>query len=299
MIVFLNGKFLPVEQAHVSVLDRGFIFGDGIYEVIPVYNGKLLRLAQHLDRLKKNLDAIRLNVSMSDGQWEEILNELVLCNAEKSDEEKGNEGAVSQGTVNLGNACVYLQVTRGVAPRDHSLPAEAKATVFAMCNPAVSAAPELSEKGMTAITLEDYRWKNCHIKSISLLPNVLLRQQAVDSGAAEAILIRENVVTEGAASNVFIVQDGTLITPPKGPFLLPGITRDLVLELASENNIACKEQAIKEYELRGADEIWLTSSMKDILPVTSLDGKQISKGKPGPLWHTLNGLLQSFKENNM
>jgi len=280
MIVFLNGKFLPVEQAHVSVLDRGFIFGDGVYEVIPVYNGKLLRIDQHLDRLKKNLEAIRLNLSMSTGQWEEIIYELVQCNdcADK-------------------NASIYLQVTRGAAPRNHSLPVESTPTVFSMCNPAVSAAPELGEQGVAAITLEDNRWKNCHIKSISLLPNVLLRQQAVDSGAVESILIRDNCVTEGAASNLFIVQDGLLLTPPKGQYLLPGITRDLILELALENNIPFNEQVIKEYELRGADEIWLSSSTKDILPVTLLDGKKISKGVPGPLWQTMNNLLQAFKEN--
>lgn len=278
MLVFLNGKYLPVEQAQVSVLDRGFIFGDGIYEVIPVYNGKLLRLDQHLDRLKKNLDAIRLNLSMSVGQWQEILNELLQCNgyADK-------------------NAGVYLQVTRGAAPREHSLPDDSIPTVFAMCNPAVPVAPELSEQGVATITLEDYRWKNCHIKSISLLPNVLLRQQAVDSGAVESILIRDSCATEGSASNLFIVQHGLLITPPKGPFLLPGITRDLILELASENNIVYKEQVIKEFELRGADEIWLSSSLKDILPVTRLDGKKISNGTPGPLWYTMNELLQDFK----
>ncbi len=280
MIVFLNGKYLPVEQAHVSVLDRGFIFGDGVYEVIPIYNGKLLRLDQHLDRLKKNLDAIRLSLSITAEQWKEILNELVQCNgyADK-------------------NAGVYLQITRGAAPRELSLPEDSVPTVFAMCNPVLPAAPELSEQGVVAITLEDYRWKNCHIKSISLLPNVLLRQQAVDSGAVESILIRDNCAMEGAASNLFIVQDGLLITPPKGPFLLPGVTRDLILELASENNITYKEQAIKEFELRGADEIWLSSSLKDILPVTSLDGRKISQGVPGLLWHTMNDLLQNFKAN--
>jgi len=280
MTVFLNGKFLPVDQAHVSVLDRGFIFGDGIYEVIPVYNGKFLRLDQHLERLKSNLDAIRLNLSMSTGQWEEILSELVQCN------DCGDK-----------NAGVYLQVTRGPAPREHSLPDEINPTIFAMCTALSPVSPELQEKGVVAITLEDNRWKNCHIKTISLLPNVMLRQQAVDSGAVESILIRDSCAMEGAASNLFIVQDGTLITPPKGPFLLPGVTRDLILELASKNNIEHKEQAIKEFELRGADEIWLSSSLKDILPVTSLDGKKISHGKPGPLWQTMNELLQSFKNS--
>jgi len=280
MTVFLNGKFLPIDQAHVSVLDRGFIFGDGIYEVIPVYNGKFLRLDQHLERLKSNLDAIRLSLSMSMGQWEEILSELVQCN------DCGDK-----------NAGVYLQVTRGPAPREHSLPEEISPTIFAMCTPSLPASPELQEKGVVAITLEDNRWKNCHIKTISLLPNVMLRQQAVDSGAVESILIRDSFAMEGAASNLFIVQDGTLITPPKGPFLLPGVTRDLILELASQNNIEHKEQAIKEFELRGADEIWLSSSLKDILPVTSLDGKKISHGTPGPLWQTMNELLQSFKNS--
>ena len=276
MIVFLNGEFLPAEQAHVSVLDRGFIFGDGIYEVIPAYNGKLLRLEQHLTRLKNNLDAIRLTDAVSDMQWEPVLKELLSRNGP-------------------GNMGVYLQVTRGVAPRDHTLPDGVSATIFAMCNPIAPPAPDLKNKGVAAITLEDSRWKNCHIKAISLLPNILLRQQAVDAGAVEAILIRDDEATEGAASNVFIVKDKVLITPPKGPFLLPGITRDLVLELAAKNNVLNEERAIKASELHNADEIWLTSSTREILPVTQLDGKPVGDGKPGLQWLKMFALFQDYK----
>jgi D-alanine transaminase len=278
MIVYLNGEFLPEEQASVSVLDRGFLFGDGIYEVIPVYGGHLFRLDQHLDRLDTSLAAIRLNNPLNHGQWSALLNELVSKNGG-------------------GNLSVYLQITRGPAKRDHALPEIVKPTVFAMCNLVAPLSEEVREKGVAAITLEDIRWKNCHIKAIALLPNVLLRQQAIDSGAMESILIREGLATEGAASNLFIVKDEKLITPPKGPLLLPGITRDLVLELAHENNIPCAEHVISEQELHNADELMLTSSTREILPVTKLDDHPVGEGKPGALWKRIMELYQSYKRD--
>jgi len=277
-IIYLNGQFVPDETACVSVLDRGFIFGDGVYEVIPAYHGHLFRLPEHLRRLQNSLDAIRITNPHSPMEWETILNGLI---------EKNHGGDLS----------IYLQVTRGVAKRDHALPPDIQPTVFAMANPLMPPDKSTLRDGVRAITGDDYRWLNCHIKAISLLPNVLLRQQAIDAGASETILLRNGEATEGAASNLFIVENNTLVTPPKGPFLLPGITRDLILELASQNHISWEESTISESRLRSANEIWLTSSTKEILPVTYLDDQKIGDGAPGPMWHKLVDLFQAFKKS--
>ncbi len=277
--VYLNGEFLPLDQAKVSVLDRGFIFGDGVYEVIPVYGGQLFRLSEHLQRLDQSLAGIRLGNPLAYDLWNSILEELVERNAV---DESGDQS-------------LYLQVTRGVAKRDHVFPKGVTPTVFAMSNPLAPLPATLAAEGVTAITLDDIRWRYCNIKAITLLPNILLRQQALDAGAVEAILISDGEVTEGAASNLFIVKDNILITPPKGPRLLPGITRDLILELAETHGIACREGAIRDNELRAADEVWLTSSTKEILPVTHLDGKPVSGGKPGPMWVRVISLYQDYK----
>lgn len=276
-IVYLNGQFLPETEALVPVTDRGFIFGDGIYEVIPAYGGRLFRLHEHLQRLANSLAAIRLANPLSEGEWVALLDELVSRNGG-------------------GEQSVYLQLTRGSAPRDHAFPDGAPATIFASSSPLKAVSAELLEAGVATISLDDFRWQNCHIKAISLLPNILLRQQAVDAGAHEAILVRDDVVTEGAASNVFIVKDGRIKTPPKGPFLLPGITRDLVLELAQANGLDCEEASFSLAELQQADEIWLSSSTKEILPITQLDGKTISGGKPGPVWQQMYQLYQAKKQ---
>ena len=277
MTVFLNGKFLPESQAHVSVLDRGFIFGDGIYEVIPVYGGKLFRFDEHMSRLQNSLEAIRISNPHSATEWKEALTELIHLNGD-------------------GDQSLYLQITRGSAKRDHALPDNPTPTVFAMCNELKPLAAEIINEGVAAITIDDIRWSRCHIKATSLLPNVLLRQEALDQGAAEAILIRDNQATEGAASNLFAVIDGVITTPPKGPMLLPGITRDLVLELAGSNALPCQEKTISLAELQQADEIWLTSSTKEILSVTQLDGQPITDSKPGPLYQRLLALYQDYKQ---
>lgn len=190
---------------------------------------------------------------------------------------------------------VYMQITRGVAKRDHAFPKDTAPTVFATSSPLPPIPETFATQGIAAITLEDIRWKYCHIKAITLLPNILLRQEAIDRGATEAILIRDGSVTEGAASNLFIVRNNTVITPPKGPVLLPGITRDLILELAQTHGIASREAAISEGDLRAADEIWLTSSTKEIMPVTTLDGATVSGGKPGPVWVRMIALFQDYK----
>lgn len=277
-IVFLNGKFLPIEEASVSVMDRGFIFGDGVYEVIPVYGGRLFRLAQHLDRLARSLGEVRIGDPFTRTEWQSCLGELVDRNGK-------------------GDQSVYIQVTRGVAPRDHAFPRDARPTVYAASSPLKPLPDNIAEQGVAAVTLQDIRWKRCDIKAITLLPNILLRQQAIDQGAVEAILVRDGLVYEGAASNLFIVQNGVILTPPKGPYLLPGVTRDLVLELAAAQGIACRETMLTADELHAADEVWLTSSTREILPVTVLDGQRVGDGRPGPLWRRMTGVYQNYKQS--
>lgn len=276
-IVYLNGQFVPEADASISPLDRGFVFADGIYEVIPVYQGRPFRLDDHLQRLDHSLDAIRLKQPFEHSKWKEILIDLI---------EKNGGGDLS----------IYLQITRGVASRDHAFPANTSPTVFAMTNPLKPLPQEILNEGVAAICLEDIRWKYCHIKSVALLPNILLRQEAVDKGAMEAILIRDGKVTEGAASNVFTVIDNRLVTPPKGPYLLPGITRDVVLELAERHGIVAQEADISLTDLQNADEIWLTSSTREIVPVTRLDGKPVQSGHPGPLWAQITQIYQQYKQ---
>ncbi|QXP85241.1 D-amino acid aminotransferase [Methylococcus sp. ANG] len=270
-LVYLNGEFLPLDQARVSVLDRGFLFGDGVYEVIPVYGGRPLRLGEHLRRLDDSLRGIRMTSPLSRAEWAEIVGRLI-------------DGVNDQS--------VYLQVTRGAGPgRDHSIPVGVWPTVFAMSSPIA----QVPAAGARAITLDDIRWRWCNIKAITLLPNVLLRQEAVDKGCAEAVLVRDGHVTEGTASNVFAVIDGVIVTPPKGPELLPGITRDLVLELAQADGLRARERRIGLEEFRGADEIWITSSTREVLPVIELDGRPVGRGTPGRVWERVSVLYQDFK----
>lgn len=276
-IVYLNGEFLPQSKAMVPALDRGFVFGDGVYEVIPVYGGRLFRLNEHLARLQNSLDGVRIQNPLTIAEWTRVLQTLV-------------------GRNNGGNLSVYFQVTRGVAPRDHAFPANTPATIYAMANPLSPVPQNILEHGISAITVEDIRWRYCHIKAITLLPNVLLRQQAIDAGAQEAILVRDGEVNEGAASNLFIVKDNTVITPPKGPFLLPGITRDLILELAATNNIKHAECKLTVHDLETADEVWMTSSTKEILPVTRIDDRPVGGGRPGPMCARMLALYQDYKE---
>ncbi len=274
---FLNGKFLPLADTQVSVMDRGFLFGDGVYEVIPVYGGRLFRLAHHLKRLHNSLDAVRIANPLATDAWETMLTELV----------SRNEG---------GDQAVYLQVTRGVdGKRDHAFPENITPTLFAMSTPMAAAVDIDGVTGIAAITLPDIRWKLCNIKAITLLPNVMLRQQAIDGDCAEAILIKDGFAIEGAASNLFIVSNGLVITPPNGPALLPGITRDLILELAANHAIPFREASITQEALFGADEIWLTSSTREISPVTRLDDTVISGGAPGPMWQRMISLYQEYK----
>ena len=271
-IVYLNGTFLPLSEAKVSVMDRGFLFGDGVYEVIPVYGGQPLRLAEHLARLANSLAAIRMQPPLTEEDWSAIFARLIQGGHDQS---------------------IYLQITRGAAPkRDHAIPPNIEPTVFAMCTPI---AP-LPTEGIRAVTVNDIRWLRCDIKAITLLANVLLKQEAIDAGTAEAVLIRDGYAVEGAASNLFALIDGTLVTPPKGRELLPGVTRDLVLELALENGVAAVERPIAFTELKAAQEIWLTSSTREIMPVIELDGAPVGTGAPGNLWERVHGYYRAYKE---
>lgn len=278
-MVYLNGKLLPVEEAHISVMDRGFLLGDGVYEVIPVYGGRLFRLPHHLQRLQYSLDAIRIKNPHDNTDWENIFNQLIDSNADH-------------------DQSIYLQVTRGAAAkRDHAFPEQVIPTVFAMCQPIAPLSDSMRRNGVRAITLEDIRWKRCDIKAITLLANVMLRQQAQEEGAAEAILVSHGYAHEGAASNLFIVKDNVIITPPKDTQLLPGVTRDLVLELARQGNFNINERAIKVSELENADEIWLTSSTKEVLAVTALNDQTVGNGTPGPLWHKIMQHYADYKQS--
>jgi D-alanine transaminase len=274
--VYLNGCFQPLKDAQVSVMDRGFLFGDSIYEVIPSYNGRLFRLAHHLERLNNGLQAIGMHGPMSESEWRSVLERLIQ-------QDPGQDQSV------------YIQVTRGAAEqRDHAIPEGIEPTVFAMATP-IKDTPN-DDPSITAITLDDIRWRLCNIKATTLLANVLLKQQAKKAHAVEAILIRDGEAMEGAASNLFIVSDGGLITPPKSNFLLPGITRDLILELAAKNNIPYQEVAIKEAKLRDADEIWMTSSTKEIMPVITLDGEPVADAKPGAMFKKMSSIYSEYKE---
>jgi len=274
-LVYLNGEFVSPEYARISAFDRGFVFADGVYEVIPVYGRRLFRISQHLDRLDNSLAAISIRNPLSRADWNSRFNRLIDDTA--SDDQS-----------------IYLQVTRGPAPRDHAFPERANPTVFAYSSPLRYPDAGQIAAGVPAITLPDIRWQRCDIKAIALLPNVLARQEATAAGAAEAILIRDGMMTEGSASNVFAVVGGHVCTPPKGRYILPGITRDLILELAATHGVPIQERELSEHEMRVADELMLTSSMKEILAITRLDGRPVGTGKPGPVQARLYRIYQDY-----
>ena len=274
--IYLNGDYMPLSEAKVPVMDRGFLFGDGVYEVIPVYGGRTFRLDQHMERLDNSLHSIRMENPLERDAWEGIFQRLTGVSSE--------------------DQLVYLQVTRGVDPaRNHLFPQGAEPTVLAMAWAAKPRDPAIAQQGIAAITLDDNRWHRCDIKSIALLGNVLLRQQAEDVGAGEAILIRDGLVTEGSSTNPFLVMDGEILTPPKSNQVLPGVTRELLLEIAREAGIPCAERAISRDELETADEIWIASSSREVQPVTRLDGIPISEGVPGVMWRRMDTLFQDYK----
>jgi D-alanine transaminase len=275
-IVYLNGEFLPIDEAKIPVLDRGFIFGDGIYEVVPCYGGRPLRLQEHLARLARSLAAIGCQNPHSDAEWTALVEQIVSRNGS-------------------GDLAVYWQVTRGVAKRDHAFPAGVTPTVFMMASPLTTPSREQVENGVACITMQDNRWLRCDIKSTSLLGNVLLRQAAIDDGGVEAVLFRDGKLTEGSASNIMLAKGGKLVAPPKDHMILPGITYDLVLELDARHGVPFEVREISEAEVRSADELMLTSSSREVLAITRLDGRPVGNGEPGPIFRLLHKLFQDYK----
>jgi D-alanine transaminase len=282
MTIYLNGEFMPIAEAKISVLDRGFIFGDGVYEVIPVYSRKAFRLTEHLRRLQHSLDGIKLTNPHSDSEWATLVGELISRNEEQ-------------------DQYLYLHITRGVAKRDHAFPnPPVKPTVFMMSNPLSTPPAALLQSGVCAVTAQDNRWLRCDIKAIALLPNVLLRQMAVDADCAETILIRDDsFMTEGSASNIFVVKSGKLFAPPKDNLMLPGITYDVILEIAVAHGIPHEVRRIAVAEVFAADELLLTSSTSEVLAITQLDGKPVGTGKPGVVFARLRNLYQEYKKTVM
>ena len=275
-IAYFNGELLPLDQIHISPLDRGFIFGDGAYEVIPIYGGAMLRGREHFERLGRSLAELRITNPHTVDGWLAEVGRLLAHHP--------------------GNQSVYIHVTRGVPPkRDHVMPAGLKPTVFMMANPLSTPSKEAVEKGVACVSAKDFRWEKCHIKSVSLLGNVLARQISADAGATETILFRDGYLTEAAASNVFIVKGGVVLAAPQDNHILLGITYELLQQLARDGHLRFEVRPISEAEVRGADEIWLTSSSKEVLAVTTLDGKPVGAGVPGPLFQRMHALFQEHK----
>jgi D-alanine transaminase len=279
-LVFLNGKFLPMEEAKIPVLDRGFIFGDGVYELCPVYSRAPFRLDGHLARLERSLAEVRIRNPYTRLQWTEIVEQLISRQP-------------------FEDQAVYWQVTRGVARRDHAFPKDVEPTVFMMSNPLVTPSRDLVENGGSAISATDYRWQRCDIKVISLIGNCLLRQLSAEAGGVETILFREGRLTEASSSNVFIVREGAIATPAKTNLILPGITLDAVHEAVERGKLPLQVRDISEGEVRAADELWVTSSSKEILAIVELDGQKIGDGRPGPMFRKAWQLYQDFKNEVM
>jgi D-alanine transaminase len=274
-IVYLNGEFLPLGEAKVSVLDRGFIYGDGAYEVIPVYRRRPFRMAQHLARLAHTLAGIRL-VDPHRARWTDLVGELIARQP-------------------FDDQSLYLQITRGVAKRDHAFPPGVVPTVFMMSNPLVVPTREQVERGVAVITAQDTRWLHCDLKVTSLVANVLMRQLAVDQGAVETVMFRNGYLTEASASNVLIVRDGAIVAPPRDNLILPGITYDAALDLAQRVGVPFAVREVSHAEAMGADEMWLSSSTKEVLAVTSVDGAPFGDGAPGPVFRRIWEAFQAQK----
>jgi D-alanine transaminase len=279
--VYLNGEFLPLDQARVPAMDRGFLFGDGVYEVIPVYSRRPFRLAEHLKRLQGSLDGIRLANPHTEAEWRALI-EHIVADGETDDQS------------------VYIQVTRGpMAVRNHAFPKAITPTVFVMGEALHTPPASQREQGIAAASAADFRWLRCDLKVTSLLANCLLRQMAIDAGCIETLLFRDGYLSEGAASNIFMVKEGLLLAPPKNHLMLAGITYDVVLEIAAAHGLPHEVRDIREEEVRAADELWMTSSTKEVLPIVTLDGNPVGTGKPGSVFAKMYGWYQDFKRDVM
>jgi len=285
MTAYLNGQFLPLSEARISPLDRGFLFGDGVYEVIPVYSRFPFRVDEHLRRLQDSLDGVRLPNPHSPAEWKAIIARLI-ADADFDDQ------------------TVYIQITRGAdTKRDQCFPKGVPETVFLFTSPLVGPSAEQREKGVAAITAPDLRWARCDLKCVALLPNILTRQLSADAGCAETIMLRDGYLTEGSSTNVFVVRNGIILTPPKDHRILPGITYDVILELAAKHQAPHEIRPVSEAEVRTADELWLTSSTKEVLAVVTLDGQPVGHGdqagKPGPVTQRMHAWFCAFRESIM
>jgi D-alanine transaminase len=276
-ICYLNGTRLPLEEARISPLDRGFLYADGAYEVMPVYGGRPFRFAAHRERMTRSLAEIRMRDPHTAEEWREILGKLIVVNGG-------------------GDQYVYWQVTRGTENgRNHAPLPDIARTVFAFCAPLPLTPTHVLECGIACVTAEDTRWARCDIKSVSLLANVLLRQLAVDAAAAETILLRDGELTEASSSAVHVVIRGEIRTPPRSPRILPGTTRGVVEEMANRAGIPFRSAPVSQSELRNADEVWVSAATREVQPVTTLDNRPIASGKPGPLWRRVYDELQRYK----
>jgi D-alanine transaminase len=275
-MIYLNGDYMPIEEARVPVLDRGFIFGDGIYEYVPVFDRQPFRMHEHFLRMQRSLAEVKIPQPFDEAEYGAIVRKLV--DAHPWD----NQG-------------VYIHITRGVAPRDHSFPKNVRPTVFIMANPLSLPTRAQIDNGLSVSVREDIRWLRCDIKSISLLGHCMLRSEATEEGSDEVVLVRNGFLTEASASNVLVVFKGVVLCPPKNHLILPGISYDVVLELLREHKFQHEVRPVAEAELRGAEEAWITSSTKDVLAITRMDGRPVGNGKPGPLFARIRPLFVALK----
>jgi D-alanine transaminase len=275
-ICYLNGDFLPLAQARVSPLDRAFLFGDAVYEVVPVYGSRLFRLREHLDRLNRSLAGIRMPPPLSHTEWAQLCQDLIARNS-------------------ASDAYLYIQVTRGAElGRNHAWPEGLKPTLFAYLTALEAVPPSFLDTGVSAVTAADTRWARRDIKSTALLANILLKKLSADAGAFETIMLENGELTEGSSTTVHVMKDGVIHTPPNGHHILPGTTRDVVTELAVRLNVRVESVPVSEAKLRAADEIWLAFSTRGVLPVTTLDGLAVGTGKPGPLFKRMSAAFDDY-----
>ena len=287
---YLNGDYTPLKDAKISVLDRGFIFGDGVYEVVPAYGGKLFRFEHHMARLARSLAELRIPEILSLAEWKAIALKLIA------------DSSITTGaTAENGNQLIYIQVSRGVAMRDHPMLPGLTPTIFVMCNPMKLPSPETRAQGVACVTADDFRWEKAHIKATSLLGAVFSRQISVDAGALETVMFRGDFLSEASSSNVWVVKNGKVMGPPKDKLVLEGIRYGLIEEMCRAAGLEFELRRITRAEVLDADELMLSSATKEVLPITLLDGQPVGhgveKGKPGPIYHRLYAEYQRVKAN--
>ena len=281
---YLNGEFTELQNAKISVMDRGFIFGDGVYEVVPVYGGQPFRFAQHMARLERSLTELRIANPMNRSEWAAVASKLIADYVQST-------GAGGQN----GDQMIYIQVTRGVAMRDHVMPQDITPTVFVMSNKMSVPSEAARRQGVACVTADDFRWEKAHIKSTSLLGAVFSRQISFDAGATETVMFRDGHLSEAAASNVWVVKDGQVLGTPNDNLVLEGIRYGLIEEICQQQGIGFSLRRISREEVLQADELLLSSASKEVLAITSLDGKPVGSGRPGPVAERLYAGYQEAK----